>query len=413
MHYLLVSFSHKNSTIVTREKLAFNSDEEIIEGLQHFSKVDAIDEVMITSTCNRVEVFTSVNDEEEATNAIFDYFTKRSGIHIDELEGRADVLDDVGAIHHLFTVASSLDSLVVGETQIVGQLRDAFNLAQNHHFAGKLLSRATNYAFKCAAEVRNQTNISSNPVSIASVAVLKAKNELGKFNGVDALVIGSGEMSELAVKYLLRDGANVTLANRTLEKAEAIAEAVKGEINLLHFDELPYHLNSFTIVFTATSAKDPIITEEMIEPRSFDRFWFDMAIPRDIEINTSQRINLFHIDDLEEIVNENIAYREAEAKASYKIVKQFSERFFTDLQALMIEPMIKQMYLKASRAALEESTRVMEKGFIPKAYEEQVRKVAEQSNKRFLHTIVHQIRSLTKQSDASALVESLKYILKE
>jgi len=285
-----------------------------------------------------------------------------SGSGKEELKSRADILNNYGAIHHLFSVASSLDSMVVGETQIAGQLKDAFKLSNENGYCGVKLSRALQAAQKCAAEIRNVTDISSRPVSIASVAVSKARECVGSFTGMKALVIGSGEMSVITCKHLSAQGADVTIMNRTFTKAEAVAR--ECNVKVRSYDELQYALNEYPILFTSTGSLSPIITDELIGECSFDRYWFDMAVPRDIECESATwGIHLYYIDDLKDIVNANIAMREDEARASFVLVSRHSTTFFELLKTLSIEPLIKNLYTLAYQSAKEESSRVIESGY--------------------------------------------------
>jgi len=390
MHYLIISFSHKNSTLEIREKLSYPDDNNKHGCLKKLKSSDAINEAMLISTCNRMEVVTSCNDIAGATQHIFEMLTARAGISIEELEGRADIFDDSSAIHHLFSVASSLDSMVVGETQIAGQLKDAFRFAHDHKYCGKKLARAMKSAFKCAAKVRNATEISSKPVSMASVAVSKLKSLVDSLKGRKALIIGVGDMSEITAKHLVSAGADVYVMNRTMHKAEKFAKECSTKV--LAFEELPNAINEFEILFTATSAYEPIITDEIIQSCDFDRYWFDLALPRDINYHKGNRINLYVIDDLKTIVDENMNLREDAARTAHGIIGRGVVEFFEWLNTLDIEPFIKEIYQKAMSAAHEESSRAMKNGYLPKEYEEQARKMCEQSLKRFLHDITKNMR---------------------
>lgn len=410
MHYLIISFSHKNSTIAIREKLAFVDEMQQLKSMKKLNSFPAISESMILSTCNRVEIFCSCNDTDTAAEAVFELLSSRSGMTRDELRGRADIFDDEGCIHHLFSVASSLDSMVVGETQIAGQLKDAFKLSQENGYSAQKLSRAMSYGFKCAAEVRNATNISSKPVSVASVAVAKVKESVGELSGKRALVIGSGEMSVITCKHLIAQGVDVTIMNRTFEKAEEIATECNARVQ--SFEEIAYAINENELLFTATGSIHPIITEEMIKPCSYDRFWFDMAVPRDIECDAEiWGIRLFSVDDLKEIVNENIALREDEAKLSYVIIRRHVVGFFEWLKTLSIEPLIKNMYLKAYRAAARETARVIDNGYIPQEHAEAVQKATEQALKRFLHPFAQRMRDGSDAMRVDALIESMSFLM--
>jgi glutamyl-tRNA reductase len=412
MHYLIVSFSHKNSTLGIREKLAFVNETAQLNAMKQLNASPYISESMVLSTCNRVEIFCSSSDTEMAKDELFLLLTKHSGLSHVELYSRADTFDDEGCIHHLFSVASSLDSMVVGETQISGQLKDAFKLSQENGFSAQKIARAMSYAFKCAAEVRNATNISSKPVSVASVAIAKVKESAGDVSGKKALVIGSGEMSVITCKHLSAQGVDVTVMNRTFEKAEAIARECNARVR--SFEEIAYAINENELLFTATGSITPIITDDMIKPTSYDRYWFDMAVPRDIECDSSLwSIRLFYVDDLKEIVSENIALREDEAKLSYVIIRRHVTLFFEWLKTLSVEPLIKSMYLKASEAAEQESNRVIENGYIPKEYEYAVQKATLQALKRFLHPFAERMRDGSDAMRIDTLIESMSFLMNE
>lgn len=410
MHYLIVSFSHKNSAIDVREKLSFSQQEQI-DCLGKLNSASSINESILISTCNRMEILVSCSSIMSATQHIFMLINQRTGINIEELQGRADIFDDQGAIHHLFSVASSLDSLVVGETQITGQLKDAFRTSFDYGMCGQKLSRAMHFAFKCAAEVRNATNISLRPVSIASVAVATLQAQLVDTNGKKALVVGVGEMSEITIKHLIAHNIKVSLTNRTHKHAMELAS--KYNIEVVDFNDFLSVVNDFEIIFTATSSPYPLITDKDIQECSFERFWFDMAVPRDIHCTKLDNIKLFHIDDLKSIVDNNIHKREDEAQVSYKIVGRKTMEFYEWLKTLSIEPIIKHLYLKADYAAATETSRVIDKKYIPKEYKQELLKMNQQVLKRFLHTLTHKLRAISSQSDADTIIESMKYLLNE
>ncbi len=409
MHYLILSFTHKNSTLAIREKLAYPEESHKIGCLTKLNSCSVIDESILLSTCNRMEVMCYCSDIEVAMEHIFTLLSNRSEISIEELQSRGDIFEDKSAIHHLFSVASSLDSLVVGETQIAGQLKDAFRFAHSKGLCGHELSRAIHYAFKCAAEIRNSTNISSNPVSVASVAVAQVKKDAENLAGLRALVIGAGEMSSLTAKHLISHGVEVTMMNRTRSKAEAIAKEYGTKIR--NFEELYDAVNEYELIFTSTGSKKPIITDEHINTCNFRRHWIDMAVPRDIDCSDDANILIYHVDDLKTIVDENLSLREDEAALSYTTVAQHTKKFYECLKQLSVEPIIKEIYSRAYDASKDESARVIAKGYIPQKYEQEVVKMGEQVIKRFLHNFTKKIRSTTQQDELNTLIDSLNYIL--
>jgi glutamyl-tRNA reductase len=357
-----------------------------------------------------MEVLCNCNDIPSATNHIFEMLSRRSGISVDELEGRADIFDDSSAIHHLFSVAASLDSMVLGETQIVGQLKDAFRFAYDNQFCGKNLARAMKSAFKSAAKVRNATDISSKPVSMASVAVNKLKSLVEDVSGKKALVIGVGEMSEITAKHLVTAGADVYIMNRTLHKAQALAKECEAKV--IEFSELKNAVNEFEILYTATSSYDPIITDEIIESRDFDRYWFDLALPRDINYNKGERIHLYVIDDLKLIVDENVSSRENAARAAHSIIGRGIVEFFEWLSTQDIEPVIKEIYARAHEAASQESKRAIKSGYIPKKYQAEAEKMCEQALKRFLHELTSNMRCSSEDMQTELLSGAMSSLMK-
>jgi glutamyl-tRNA reductase len=411
MHYLTISFTHRNSTLDIREKLSYPDDEQKHGCLKKLVSQDSINEAMLISTCNRMEVFVSCSDISDATIHIFNLLSKRASLSVEELEARADVFDDSTAIHHLFSVAASLDSLVVGETQIAGQLKDAYRFSSAHGYCSKKITRAMHHAFKAAARVRNATDISSKPVSIASVAVSKLKSIMDSVSGKKVLVIGVGEMSEIAVKHLASSHADVYIMNRTLQNAINLAN--ECGVNVMDIDELPHAINEFEIIFTATSSNEPIITDEIIKPCNFDRYWFDLALPRDISYSKGERINLYQIDDLKTIVENNKGLREDAARQAHSIVGRSVVEFFEWLDTLNIEPIIKEIYTKAYDDALCEAQRVLEKGYIPKEYESEIKKMSKQVVNRFLHDIVKQMRTASDDAKADMISGSMQKIIQE
>lgn len=412
MHYLIVSFSHKNSSLAQREKLAFVDDTMKKAMMQRINESSHINETLLLSTCNRVEVICSCSDVEEAQSHILHLLSDHAKETVASLKERADILDGYGAIHHLFSVASSLDSMVVGETQITGQLRDAHKLANESGFCGIKIARAMQFASKCAAEIRNVTDISSKPVSVASVAVNRAKELLGTLEGVRALVIGSGEMSVITCKHLISQGAVATVMNRTYAKAEEIADECGCDVR--PFEELTQAIGEYPLLFTSTGSLTPIIDESHLQECPFERFWFDMAVPRDIDCpSEAGKINVVQMDDLKSIVSANIALREDEARTSFVLVGRYAASFFEWLKALSIEPLIKGMYTIAYQAAYEEASRVIDKGFIPKEYEYALHKATQQALKRFLHPLSERMRDNSDPSATDALMSTMEFLLHE
>ena len=461
MAYMSVSFTHKNTDITVREKLSFSNDVRKKEILRLLASNSAIEECLVLSTCNRVEIFTVVSDFDEAQKFVLLTLSRVSGVSYDELAERADIYEDYGAIHHLFAVAASLDSLVVGETQIVGQLKDAYKFAMQNARAGAQIARAIDEALKCAARIRNQTEISKNPISVSSVAVAMAKDRLGSLQGADAVVVGAGEMSELACKHLLANGANITILNRNLAGAQRLAASLLGEnsldakdcadenpgaennsdnldsenvanfagenpkddknstacansaaqaqsrIKIDSLDNLKKYLNVNSLFFSATGSQEPIITDSLLEPKSFKRYFFDIAVPRDVELSQSEDVEVYSVDDLEEIVKKNLLLREEQAQIAYSIVAKCTNEFFKWLRAAASTPIIKALRQSAKQVAELELAKALKKGYLKHSDAEEARKLIHQVFKAFLHAPTVNLKNLGEADDADGTVNAL------
>ena len=410
MHYLTISLSHKNSDIALREKFTY-SEEEKEACMQRLLDSESISEAMMLATCNRIELYVCCSDIEEAKKHMMRLLTFKSGLTSEYLMQTAEIVDDSSAIHHLFAVASSIDSMVVGETQIAGQLKDAFKFAHEKGYAKQKLSRALSHAFKCAAKVRNFTDISSKPVSVASVAIGQIKEKVDDLHEKKALIIGVGEMSEISAKHLIADGVETYIMNRTRQKAETLAQECGAKV--YDFTDLDKAVNEFDIIFTATSAPYPIITNDLIEDVPHQRFWFDLAIPRDIEVQKRDDIFLFVVDDIQNIVDANKSQREQYVRQAHGIVGRSVVEFYEWLDALNVEPMIKEIYLKAEHSVKEETQRAIKKGFIPKEYEKQAQKMAQQAIKRFLHDMTKKMRQSSHEAKSDTVTGTMQYILND
>jgi glutamyl-tRNA reductase len=299
--------------------------------------------------------------------------------------------------------------LVIGESQITGQVKDAFKLSFQNGTAGRKLNRVVSYAVKCAAHVRNATNISQNPISIASVAVAQAHKLLGdNIQGMKGIVVGAGEMGVLAAKHLLRVGCDVVLIGRDLEKVQDVADSLGENVKADTMEHLSKYLNRYRLLFSATASPEPVITQDLIENETLPRHWFDMAIPRDIADMDLEKLEIFRIDDLRSISSENHAMRQEQAIRAQEIVEKFTEEFYAWLRALSIEPVIKQMRQNVSAAIEKEMQRAIKKGFVPVEYEANMRKMAEQMFNRFLHDPTQNLRASSTEKKNANCIEAVK-----
>ncbi|MEO1959165.1 MAG: glutamyl-tRNA reductase [Nautiliaceae bacterium] len=398
--YYVISFNYRNSDVVLRSKLS----QLKLDDFKEFK------EVLVLSTCNRIEV---VFDKKRDLNELYDkvfykFISPEEMVKAEKFEG-----DE--AIEHIFKVASSLDSMVVGETQITGQLKDAFYEAYERGYIGKNLTRLIHFAFKCAKKIRNQTQISSEPVSVASIAVKEAKERLGDLSGYSAIVVGVGDTSRIVCKNLIKEGVNIILVNRTIENAIALKEELGDEVNIdVHsLDSLPKLVNNYRLLFCATSSPTFVIKKEFIKPTKFKRVWFDLAIPSDIEEIECGDIEIIRVDDLKEISQRNIEKRKKELVSANKLIKRCVDEYKKYLQSVSIEPVIKFLQDKAKECSKRALKNAVKKHYIPKELEDEVEKVLHNSFKRFLHHPNMTLRKMSDSAEADLFVSVIKRLFGE
>jgi glutamyl-tRNA reductase len=277
------------------------------------------------------------------------------------------------------------------------------------------LTRLVHFSFKCAKKVRNQTQISSEPVSVASIAVRLAKEKLKDLSGYSAVVVGVGDTAKIVCKNLIKEGVNIILVNRTIENAFALKEELGDDVNIdVHsLESLPKLVNNYRLLFSATSANCPIIKDEFIKPTKFERVWFDLAIPNDIDIKEYEDIELIKVDDLKEISQRNIKKREKELKEANKVMKKCVEDFYKYLQSVSVEPVIKFLQDKAHECANRALKNAIKKHYIPKELEEEVEKVLHNAFKRFLHHPNLTLRKMSESAEVDIFVSVIKRLFGE
>ena len=383
--YFVISFNYRNSDVTLRSKLS----QLKLEDFEDFK------EVMYLQTCNRIE---AIFDKKRDINELYDKVFYKVVTPEDFL--KAEIYEGMDAVEHIFKVAASLDSMVVGETQITGQLKEAFMEAYEKHYISQDLTRLVHFSFKCAKKIRNQTQISSEPVSVASIAVRRAKEELNDLSGYSAVVVGVGDTARIVCKNLIKEGVNIILVNRTVENAFALKEELGDEVNIdVHsIDTLPKLINNYRLLFTATSAPSYVIKNEHIKPKNFKRLWFDLAIPSDIEPVECNDIKIIKVDDLKEISEKNLEKRQKEVQVAEEVIKKCVKEFEKYLQSVSIEPVIKFLQDKAQECSKRALKNAVKKHYIPAEMEEEVEKILHNAFKRFLH---HPNMTLRKMSDSA------------
>ncbi|WP_104749520.1 glutamyl-tRNA reductase [Helicobacter cynogastricus] len=408
--YLTLGFSHKLLPIESREKLAFTQG-ALLEFLSQFKKEHAsVYEIMALCTCNRVEFYLYAHEFERIAPHLLKSLSLAKGVEFKSLQASLETHTQEHAIHHVFCVVSSLDSLVVGETQITGQFKEAFKLCLQAGLCAKHLSRLAHFALKCAAGVRKATTISSQAVSIASVAVKQAL-EILNVEKLEkrAMVVGMGEMGQLVCKHLLAKGFEIELINRNIERAREFVQSLKNpHIQARPLSALEEGINAHSFLFSATSAPTCVITQKMARPCVFRRWWFDLAVPRDIEPPIEPNIWLYSVDDLQGVATQNLEQRQKDTRHAYQVVGQFSVQFAQWLQSLEVDPLIKDLRELAKQAALKELQRAIKKGYLPQEYEQNVARILHNAFNTFLHPPTATLKKSAHKPESDMLGESLK-----
>lgn len=347
MSIIIVGLNHKTAPVEIRERLAFNTEEAIKEGLRNLIQIEGINEAIILSTCNRVEVYVySEIEESNAINHIKEFLSKFHNINIKAFEGYLYIYTNTDAAQHLFKVASGLDSMVLGEPQITGQVKDSYEIALSERTTSLILNYLINRALFTAKRVRNETRVGENPVSVSYAAVGLIKKVFNELSKKSILLVGAGEMAELAMRHLIGSGIkNVSVTNRTYQRAEELAKQFNGIA--IPFGKLIDELTRVDIVLCSTNASFYVINKQMLREimplrKHKPIFFIDISVPRNIDpaCNELDNVYLYNIDDLQDIVDSNILERKKEAVKAFEIVEEETEKFSQWLKSLQSVPVI-------------------------------------------------------------------------
>jgi len=355
MQLAVLGLNHNSAPVEVREKLAVEG-EELAKIYSRIMRNDRIYEAMIISTCNRVEYYIVTDDFLCNIESVLGIVSEHCGMDSVELRKYTYIHCGEDSVEHIFRVASGLDSLVMGEPQIFGQVKDAFEACRNYGGAGTFIKKLEEFTIKTTKKVRTHTGIGENPVSVSYAAVELASKIFGDLSAHNALIIGAGEMCELAAKHLVTAGVgNITVTNRTLEKAENLASEADGEV--LPFENYLDSLHGYDIVISSTGATELLVTKEdvkeaMVRRKKRPMFFIDIAVPRDIDpqINEVENVYVYDIDDLKAVVEANRKQREKEAVKAMEYINSGLDGFYGWLDSMKIVPVIKSL-----RASFEET----------------------------------------------------------
>lgn len=406
---VVVGLSHRTAAVELRERLSATMSE--LEYELRSIRTGPVNEALLLSTCNRVEIYASASAAREAARLARAYLAERAETSID-----AALYEHHGsdAIRHAFRVASSLDSLVVGEPQILGQVKTSFEAAQAAGTIGPLLGRCFSRAFAVAKRVRTETGIAEGTVSISSIAVELARKIFGELEGRRVLLLGAGEMGEAAAKSLGQTGATLRVVNRSPDKALALAAACGGEAR--EYEQLDSELVKADVVITSTSSADFVLTlarvREVVRARRHrPLFLIDIAVPRDVDpkVASLDGVFLYDVDDLQKLAEENLRSRRGEAEAAERIVAIEVDEFDTWRRSLEVAPTIvalREHALAVVRAEVERST--LKLGPLDDSARRSLEKMSDAIVNKLLHAPLTALKSSADEVERAALVATTR-----
>ncbi len=409
----ILGINHKTAPVALREKVAFSED-RLVAALRTLRAELGVAEALILSTCNRTEVYWSgtVTGSE-----LSQWLERHHGNNLD-LAASLYVHQESRAIEHTFSVASGLDSMVLGEVQILGQLKDAYRIAQESGSTGPILNKLFQAAFSAAKRVRSETRIGANAVSLASATVSLARRVYEDLSAHTVLMVGAGDMNALTARHFMSAGVKrMVIANRTLEKAQALAAQLNA--HAVPLTQLEHELAEADIVICCTASPEPLIAKPAVEAAIHTRrrrpiFMVDMAVPRDIDPNVTELedVYLFSIDDLQQLVDENIQQRELAAGGARLLINEEVARFLAESRAQDAGPAIRALRQQAEairQQTVEQARRMLASG---KSTHEVIDYLANTLTNRLLHAPTQALRQASELTDL-ALAETITRLLTE
>jgi glutamyl-tRNA reductase len=415
---LLIGLNHQTAPVELRECLAFTPDESE-QALLVLKDHPLIEEALVLSTCNRVEVLTSSSHRSQAINTVKMFLADFNDVPTEQFDQALYVYEGSEAVRHLFRVAASLDSLILGEPQILGQIKTAYRTATQLKTSGVILNRLLHKAFFVAKRVRSETGIGDNAVSISYAAIELAGKIFGELKGKQALLIGAGEMAELAVEHLIRHKIDkIFVANRTFERGVELATRFKGQA--VHFDEIIEMLKQVDIIISSTGSADFIIKRNQVKGmmrlrKNRPLFFIDIAVPRDIDpqINRLTNFYVYDIDDLQGVIEENLEERQQEAIKGERIVDEAVIQFRKWYDTLDIVPTIVNLRNKIDGIASQEIDKtLLSLNHLSASDQKALLRMKEALINKILHDPTVFLKSNGCQKDKSLYVDTIRKLFK-
>jgi glutamyl-tRNA reductase len=418
MHLLLTGLSHKTAPVALRERMAFGG-EQLYELLPALCAAAEVSECCILSTCNRTELY-AVSSEPGWQERILEFLARHAGVSPGPLQEHLYCFEGTPAVRHLFRVAGGLDSMVVGEGQILAQVKEALAQAQAAETAGALIHALFQQALSAGKRARAETGIGRGAVSVSLAAVQLAKQIFGRLAGRTVLILGAGENSEQTARLLLNEGVSrsILVTNRTEERARALAERISGSV--IPFDRFPEALERADIVISSTGAPHPILRRERLQAARRARrgrpiFLIDIAVPRDIEpeVGELDDVFLYNIDDLQGVVERSLQVRQAEVERVEAIVEEEVIRFQGWLRGREIAPTIADLQRQAEAVVEAELGRAREKlASLPEGEQAMVDALVRRVTRRLLLPAILHLREAAASGNGYHEVNAVRTIFR-
>ena len=387
---MLGGLNHKTAGIELREDLVFSEDQTVLL-LKKLQQHPVISEVILFSTCNRIEVLLAVSNSVAAWQAVKNGLAQDRHIHQEQLEAAFYMHTGAEAARHLFRVGASLDSMMVGEPQILGQVKKAFGLAVRAGTSGMILNRLMHQTFRTAKRVRTETGIGDHAVSISYAAIELGRKIFGTLENKEVLLIGAGEMAELAVEHLINNRvASIYVANRTFERGLELAGRFKG--TPVRFEEISVYLEFVDIVISSTGAAGLVVHQDQIKAclrkrKNKPLFFIDIAVPRDIDprINRIRNNFVYDIDDLNGVVEENLSDRRQEAVKAGHIIDEAVVNYRSWYKNLAVVPTIKALKAKLNQISNSETRKTLQNLRLAPHDRDAIMRMTAAINRKILH----------------------------
>lgn len=413
MPVVVFGLNHNTAPIEVREKLFV--PEDIIPDLSRELREEGIGENVVLSTCNRTEFYFSCENLDVALRKFYKILSRRFDMQEEWLKNYTYILKNKDTYRHLFLVASGLDSMVVGEPQILGQVKDAYRLATDCNTTGFFLDKVFHRTFNVAKRIRTETKIGYNPVSISAMAIELAKKIFGELKDKKILVIGVGEMCEIALKYFKKEGiGDIFITNRTFRNAQKLADEIAGIP--CPFNDLQDLLVRVDMVLSSTGAEKPIIGNELVNAVMKKRkqkplFFIDIAVPRDVEpsVNDTENVYLYDIDDLKDLSQKHLSDRLSESEKAHSIVEEEVEKITAWLKQLDMNPLIASIYEKVEEIRSKEFKKTLQK---LQNIDDETTKNIELLTKGIVSKLIHPHVAIIKQNGTPAVLEIMKKLFR-